>query len=212
MSGIGSLLLVVDVQKDFLPGGALPVPRGDEVVPVVNAIMPLFDFVIGTQDWHPADHVSFAASHSGRRIGERIEVGGTEQVLWPVHCVAGTSGADFAPGLETVRFDVIVRKGTRRDTDSYSAFFDNARRRSTGLAGLLEGLGLRRIHVCGLATDYCVLYTVLDALSCGFEAVLVEDACRGVDAEPGDVERAVERMKRAGASVVSAATLESELR
>jgi nicotinamidase/pyrazinamidase len=195
-------LIVVDVQNDFLPTGALPVPRGDEVVPVINALMDRFPIVVATQDWHPPEHGSFAANQPGRKIGDVGELAGLSQVFWPVHCVQGTPGADFAPGLRTERFAAIFRKGLDPRIDSYSGFADNGRRRSTGLAGALRDLGVTRVFVVGLATDYCVKATALDALAAGFEAVCIEDACRGVNLRPGDVDRALEEMRAAGVRVV----------
>lgn len=195
-------MIVVDVQNDFLPTGALPVPRGDEVVPVINALMDRFAIVVATQDWHPANHGSFAASHPGRNPGELGELAGLPQVFWPVHCVQATPGADFAPGLRTERFTAIFRKGVDPRIDSYSGFSDNGRRRSTGLAGALRDLGVTRVFVVGLATDYCVKATALDALAAGFEVVCIEDACRGVNLKPGDVDRALAEMRAAGVHIV----------
>lgn len=195
-------LVVVDVQNDFLPGGALAVPRGDEVVPVINALMDRFDVVVATQDWHPPEHRSFAASHEGRRPGEEVELAGLPQVLWPEHCVQGTPGAEFAPGLRTERFAAIFRKGVDPEIDSYSGLYDNGRRRATGLEGALRGMGVKRVFVAGLATDYCVRATALDAARAGFETYCIEDACRGVDLRPGDVDRALAEMRAAGVRVV----------
>jgi nicotinamidase/pyrazinamidase len=185
-------LLIVDIQNDFLPGGALAAPGGDGIVPLVNQLMPEYDLVVATQDWHPADHGSFAANHDGRKVGERIDLHGLEQVLWPVHCVEGSPGADFAPGLDTDRIDHVVRKGLDPAVDSYSGFFDNGHRNPSGLAEYLRDQDVTHVHVVGIATDYCVKFTALDALAEGFRTTLIEDACRGVDLNAGDVERAVE--------------------
>ena len=199
-------LILVDIQNDFLPGGALAVPRGDEVVPVANRWMrdDRCELVVATQDWHPAGHGSFASSHPGRKVGEVIRLNGLEQVLWPDHCVQGTRGAEFAPGLEVARIQRVVRKGTDRGVDSYSGFFDNGGRNPTGLERLLREAGAERVWIMGLATDYCVLATVLDARKLGFAVSLVLPGMRGVELRPGDCARAVERMVGAGAEVVEA--------
>ena len=198
-------LLLVDIQVDFLPGGALPVTDGDAVVPVANALQPLFPLVIASQDWHPRDHVSFAVNHPGKRPGDVVVVDGVEQVLWPVHCVQHTPGAAFAPGLKTERIAHVVHKGTDPRIDSYSAFHDNARRRDTGLRSWLRARGVDALYVLGLATDYCVQFTVLDALDAGFATTLVADGCRGVDRKPGDVTAAIARMREAGARIATSA-------
>jgi nicotinamidase/pyrazinamidase len=195
-------LVIVDVQNDFLPGGALPVPHGDEVVAVANRLMPQFDLVVATQDWHPADHRSFASRHVGRKVGDLIDLGGLPQVLWPDHCVQGTPGADLAPGLAVAGIRKVFRKGTDPAIDSYSAFFDNGHRKATGLAEFLKARGVTEVYVMGLATDYCVKATALDAVGLGFKVWLIEDGCRGVDLHPGDVRRAVEEMAGAGVRVI----------
>lgn len=195
-------LLIVDIQNDFLPGGALAVPRGDEVVPVANRVMPAFDLVVATQDWHPAGHGSFASQHAGRKVGEVIELNGLEQNLWPDHCVQGTRGAAFAEGLDVARIGRVFQKGTDPGIDSYSGFFDNSRRKSTGLGEYLSGLGVRELFVMGLATDYCVKATALDARQLGFDVRLILDGVRGVELSPGDSERAMEEMKAAGVKMV----------
>jgi nicotinamidase/pyrazinamidase len=194
-------LIIVDVQNDFLPGGALAVPGGDAIVPVVNRLLPDFPLIVATQDWHPADHGSFAANHPGRQPFEQIDLHGLPQTLWPVHCVQNTGGACFAPGLETRPIHRIFFKGTDARVDSYSGLFDNGRRNSTGLAEYLHTKGVTDVGVCGLATDYCVKFTALDALREGFRVTLIEDACRGVNLRPGDVEKAVEEMRTAGATI-----------
>ena len=174
-------LVVVDVQNDFVPGGALEVPSGDKVVEVINSVQDKFDLVVATQDWHPANHVSFASNHPGKKPFERIDLYGEEQVLWPDHCVQGTPGAMFHPGLATDRFSAIFRKGMNPEVDSYSGFYDNRRMVSTGLSGYLKEKGAHDIYFCGLAADICVLYTMLDALHEGFSATLIEDASRPLD-------------------------------
>ncbi len=202
------LLLVVDVQNDFCPGGALAVPEGDRVVPVINRLARRFDHVAATQDWHPPGHQSFASSHPGRQPFETIEVAYGTQVLWPDHCVQGTSGADFHPDLDLGRAELIVRKGYRAAIDSYSAFYENDHATPTGLAGYLKERGIRRLYLCGLATDYCVNYSALDAVRAGFETLLVEDACRAIDLE-GSLAAARRDMAEAGVEVVTAKSLES---
>ena len=196
-------LLIVDVQNDFLPGGALAVPRGDEVVAVLNRVSPRFDLVLATQDWHPPGHGSFASSHAGRKVGEVIDLNGLPQILWPDHCVQGTRGAEFGPGLDHARVEAVFRKGTDPGLDSYSGLFDNGRRKSTGLAGYLRDRGVTGLYVCGLATDYCVKFTAIDAAGQGFRTHLLADASRGVNLAAGDAERAIEEMRRAGVGVLT---------
>ena len=195
-------LIVVDVQNDFIPGGALAVPEGDKVVPVCNQLMSLFELVVATQDWHPKNHASFASNHPGHSVGEVIDLHGLPQVLWPVHCVQGTRGAEFVPGLAVDRFDHVFRKGTDAGIDSYSGFFDNGHRRATGMGDWLKERGVRDIYVMGLATDYCVKFTAMDGRGLGFNVWLVEDGCRGVELKAGDVARAVEEMRGAGVRMI----------
>jgi nicotinamidase/pyrazinamidase len=197
-------LVLVDIQNDFLPGGALAVGRGDEVVAPANALAREAALVVATQDWHPADHGSFATQNPGAAPGELRELSGLPQVMWPDHCVAGSRGAEFAPGLDTRRVEAIFRKGLDRTVDSYSGFFDNGHRRDTGLAGYLRARGVRALTVCGLATDYCVRFTALDAIREGFAVSLALAACRGVELRPGDVARAVEELRAAGVRVEGA--------
>lgn len=198
-------LIVVDVQNDFCPGGSLAVPEGDQVVPIVNGLMTRFDLVVATQDWHPADHGSFAASHSGKRPGDVIELNGLEQVLWPVHCVQETTGAELHPELNREPLARVFRKGTDKTVDSYSGFFDNGRRNATGLAAYLEQWKVFEVFVCGLATDYCVKATALDAVDLGLTTWVIEDACRGVELKSGDVGRAIAEMKDHGVRIVASA-------
>jgi nicotinamidase/pyrazinamidase len=193
-----SALLVVDVQNDFCPGGALPVSRGDEVVAPINAAMRRFERIVLSQDWHPVGHVSFASSHAGRAAGDSVDSGGVSQILWPDHCVQGTRGAAFHPRLESDRASLVVRKGFRAGMDSYSCFFENDRSTPTGLDGWLRSLGVSRVTVAGLALDYCVRYTALDALRLGFEAVVLEDCVRAVGLPPGSGEAAVDSLRAAG--------------
>jgi len=196
------VLLVVDVQKDFCPGGALPVPHGDEVVPVINALRETVPLVVFTQDWHPPGHCSFAETH-GKPVGSVVEVDGVQQILWPVHCVRNPPGAELHPGLLRTSRDLVIRKGTLPRVDSYSAFFDNARRNATDLDRELRERGVSELIVTGLATDYCVFFTVLDALELGYRVFLHLSGTRGVDLRAGDVERAVRGMREAGAEVLS---------
>lgn len=190
-------LLVIDVQNDFCPGGALAVADGDAVVPVINRLMPLYPLVVLTQDWHPRGHASFASSHAGRRPFDAIEMSYGRQTLWPDHCVPGTPGADFHPGLDTTRAALVLRKGTNPAIDSYSAFFENDRRTSTGLAAYLRERGVGRVVLAGLATDFCVRYSAEDAAAEGFEVAVIEDAVRGIDLD-GSVAEAWKAMAAAG--------------
>ena len=203
-------LVIVDVQNDFMPGGALGVPEGDQVVEVINRLMPRFALVVATQDWHPPDHGSFAANHPGRRIGEVIDLGGLEQILWPVHCVQGTEGAAFAAGLDTSRSSRVFCKGVDAGTDSYSVLLDNGRRRSTGLGEHLKQRGVTQVYLAGLATDYCVKFSALDARESGFETFVVVDACRGVELAPGDTAKAIEEMQRAGVTILRSRDVPAE--
>jgi len=205
-------LILVDIQNDFLPGGALAVPDGDAVVPVANALAAeAFDVVAATQDWHPAGHGSFASQHPGRKVGDVVELHGLQQVLWPDHCVEGTAGARFASGLAVERIGKVVRKGTDPGIDSYSTFFDNAHRKATGLADYLRERGVGAVFLAGLATDYCVRFSALDAVELGFRAHVVLDGCRGVELAAGDVERAVGEMAAAGVRMLEAADVPAVL-
>jgi nicotinamidase/pyrazinamidase len=200
-------LIMVDIQNDFVPGGALAVQEGDKIVPLVNQLQSRFDLVVATQDWHPANHGSFAANHPGKQPGDVVELDGLPQVLWPDHCVQNTIGADFAPGLATSNVARVFRKGTEAGIDSYSGFFDNGHRKATGLGDWLKAKGVTDVYVCGLATDYCVKFTALDAVQLGFNTHLIEDACRGVNLKDGDVGNAMEEMRRAGVAVVNSKTI-----
>jgi len=198
-------LILVDIQNDFLPGGALTVPDGDAVIPITNKLQPTFPLVVATQDWHPADHGSFAASHPGKKVFEQIELNGLPQTLWPVHCVQQTRGAELAEALHRDRIAKVFPKGTDVGIDSYSGLFDNGHRKSTGLGEWLKAKGVTEVFVCGLATDYCVKFTALDAVQMGFKTHLIEDASRGVNLRPDDVKNAIEEMKCAGIAVVQSA-------
>ena len=180
-AGDGDVLMVVDLQNDFCPGGALAVPDGDRVVPLANDLARRFRHVVLTQDWHPADHLSFASSHPGKKPFETAAMPYGAQILWPDHCVRGTTGAAFHRDLDVAGAEMILRKGFRREIDSYSGFFENDRSTATGLAGYLRERGFRRVFLCGLALDFCVRYTAEDAIRCGFAAIVIEDACRGID-------------------------------
>jgi Amidases related to nicotinamidase len=194
-------LLLVDIQNDFLPGGSLAVPHGDEVVPVANGLMSKFEIVIATQDWHPPDHLSFASQHPGRQIGDIVDLNGAEQVLWPDHCVQNTFGAELAAKLNQTGILHVVQKGTDRTIDSYSGFFDNARRKKTPLEGQLRARDVDTLHVMGLATDYCVKATVLDAVDLGFRTVLIIAGVRGVELHRGDCQRAIDQIRAAGVEI-----------
>ena len=176
-------LIIVDVQNDFLPGGALAVKDGDTVIPVINELQKKFDLVVATQDWHPADHKSFASVHRGKKVFEEIILDGLPQVLWPDHCVQETDGAKFSSELDTKRIEAIFRKGMDKNIDSYSGFFDNGKKKATGMAAYLKGRGISSIYVCGLAADYCVYFTALDGLELGFESTIIADATRAIDEE-----------------------------
>ena len=192
-----SALIIVDAQYGFMPGGGLPVADGDAIVPVINRVVPRFANIVLTQDWHPADHVSFAANHPGRQPFETISLPYGEQVLWPTHCVQGTRDAALHEGLQVDRAQLVIRKGFRREIDSYSAFVEADRTTTTGLAAYLQARGIRRLYLCGLATDYCVAWSALDARAAGFEATVIEDACRAIDLG-GSLARAWADMAAAG--------------
>jgi nicotinamidase/pyrazinamidase len=201
--GDSDVLLVIDVQNDFCPGGKLPVPEGDKVVPVINALARRFQHVVATQDWHPAGHQSFASSHAGRKPYETIEVAYGPQVLWPDHCVQGTDGAEFRSDLALTNLELVIRKGFRPHIDSYSAIYENDH---TGLAGYLSERGIKRVFVCGLALDFCVRYSAEDAKRQGFDVVVIEDACRGIDLG-GSVKAARESFAQLGIATVKAASV-----
>ncbi|MGE5237018.1 MAG: bifunctional nicotinamidase/pyrazinamidase [Acidobacteriota bacterium] len=197
-------LIVVDVQNDFCPGGALAVAGGDLVVPAINELMPRFELVIATQDWHPAGHASFASSHPGAHPLDVIDLDGIPQVLWPDHCVQGSPGADFHPRLDRSAFRAIVRKGTDPAVDSYSAFRDNRHDRLTGLCGMLRELGVRRVVIVGLTTDYCAATSARDAVEMGFGAEIVLPATRPVNSPPGHLERTLAELRALGVVLTGA--------
>ena len=199
--GAADALIVVDVQNDFCPGGRLAVQKGDEVVPLVNALAKRFENVVLTQDWHPSGHLSFATSHPGTRPFDSIRLPYGEQVLWPDHCVQGNEGAALRKDLDVCHAQLVVRKGWRRDVDSYSAFVEADRKSRTGLEGYLDERGIERVFVCGLATDFCVAWTALDARKLKFDCAVVEDACRAIDMQ-GSLAAAWEKMEKAGVARV----------
>ncbi|MEM8666014.1 MAG: bifunctional nicotinamidase/pyrazinamidase [Planctomycetota bacterium] len=195
-------LLLIDLQNDFLPGGALAVPEGDQVIAFANQEMRHADYVVATQDWHPVNHGSFASQHTGVEIGEQFELDGLAQIAWPDHCIAGTEGAEFAEELDQARIDHVARKGTNPVIDSYSGFFDNGQRQATGLDNHLRSVGVQHLSVLGLATDYCVKFTVLDALQLDYPTRVLLAGCRGVNLQPSDVEDAIAEMRSAGAEII----------
>ena len=196
-------LLLIDIQNDFMPGGALAVADGDAIIPLVNALQPAFGLVVATQDWHPASHGSFASQHPGRQPFEQAQLHGLPQTLWPDHCVQTTAGAEFHPALDQHRIEAIFRKGTDPTIDSYSGFFDNGHRKSTGLADYLRGRGVSQVYLVGLAADYCVYFSAKDALAEGFEVFFVEDASRAIN--PGGYAQARTDLHQRGARLITAA-------
>ncbi len=204
--GPRDVLLVVDVQNDFCPGGALAVPEGDAILPVVNRLALAFPHVVLTQDWHPAGHHSFASTYPGKTPFGTVELSYGSQILWPDHCIQGTPGADFRADLDVPHAELVIRKGFHLRIDSYSAFFENDHNTATGLAGYLRERGFRRVFLCGLAFDFCVRYSAEDAVASGFEAIVIEDACRGIDLD-GSVAETQRTLAAIGARIVSAAAL-----
>jgi len=198
-------IIMVDLQNDFCKGGSLAVPDADAIIPLANQLQYYFDYVIVSKDWHPQDHVSFAANHPGHKVGEIVQVQDIEQILWPVHCVQHTQGAELHPQLNLQRIDHIVHKGTQKTIDSYSAFFDNEHLRSTELANYLKEKNVHDIYIMGLATDYCVKYSCLDAVKLGFNTHIIVDACRGVELHKGDVDKALQTAEEGGVTIVSTA-------
>jgi nicotinamidase/pyrazinamidase len=203
------VLLVVDMQNDFCPGGALAVRSGDSIIPVIRRIAARFEHIILTQDWHPRGHHSFASAHPGKKPFEQVRLGYGDQTLWPDHCVQGTRGADFHPDLSLTQAELILRKGFRPEIDSYSAFFENDRTTPTGLAGYLRERGLTRIFIAGLAYDYCVGYSALDARRLGLQAVVIRDACRAIDIN-GSVESIQRQFAASGVTLIESAAITDE--
>ncbi len=204
-------LVVVDVQNDFLPGGALEVADGDEIIYVINKLQRHFNFIVATQDWHPENHGSFAANHPDKEIGDLVTLNGVEQILWPTHCVQESEGAEFHPDLAQGKWTAIFQKGTDMLADSYSGFYDNNKQGDTGLGNFLKDNDITKVYVCGLAADYCVKFTVLDALELGFETYLITDATKAVNLEEGDFEKALDAMEKAGATLVTSEQIIEEL-
>jgi len=200
-------LIIVDMQNDFVEGGALAVKGGKELVPLINKLQTRFDLVVATQDWHPASHGSLADNHVDKKPGDVVDLGGIPHHLWPAHCVQDTLGADFVAGLDREKWAAVFQKGTDPEVDSYSGFFDNGKRHATGLGEFLKKWSVTEVYVLGLATDYCVKFTALDAVALGFKTTLIEDASRGVDLHPGDVQKAISEMRQAGVTIKQAADL-----
>ncbi|WP_455382456.1 bifunctional nicotinamidase/pyrazinamidase [Salinispira pacifica] len=196
-------LLVIDVQNDFCPGGSLAVKEGDRVVPVINRLMSLFPLVVATRDWHPEGHISFASRHAGRKPGEAVKVDGVDQMLWPDHCVKASAGAQFHPDLDQRPVNLILNKGTRKELDSYSAFFENDRTTATGLESYLRGLGFSEVYICGLAEDVCVFFSATDARRLDFRTYVIADAVRGVDMPGGALASARKQMESDGVIYVT---------
>ncbi len=203
-------LILIDIQHDFLPGGPLAVPAGDAIIPIANHVQEYFDLVIATQDWHPPDHGSFASNHPGKKPLETIELAGMQQVLWPDHCVQGSVGADFPVWLEMNKVEAIFRKGMNPTIDSYSGFFDNGHKKSTGMGDYLKGREVDTIYILGLAGDICVTYTIRDALKLGFEVVLIEDGTRPIN--PQDFDEAMKELKSKGLKILQSSAILSAAR
>jgi len=200
-------LILVDLQHDFCPGGALAVNKGDETIAIANRLMPHFSLIVATQDWHPANHKSFATQHPGKKPGDTIELDGKPQVLWPPHCVQDTRGAELHKDLDRSKITEVIKKGTDPAIDSYSGFFDNNHEKATGLADWLRERWISRVYLMGLATDYCVKYTALDASKLGFEVWVIEDGCRAVELTKGDGDRALLEMRGQGAHVIESGSI-----
>jgi nicotinamidase/pyrazinamidase len=200
-------LIIVDVQNDFCPGGALAVPEGDEIIPVINKISAKFKKVVATQDWHPEGHMSFAVNHPGNKVYDVIEYKGIEQVLWPNHCVQGTPGAEFHPDLDTENVDLILRKGNNPEIDSYSAFQENDKKTLTGLEGYLKTLNVRQTYFCGLALDYCVFYSAMDSKRLGFETYVIIDATMGIDSPEENIDKALREMKESNIKIIKSSDI-----
>ncbi|MEO8721118.1 MAG: bifunctional nicotinamidase/pyrazinamidase [Ginsengibacter sp.] len=198
-------LIIVDVQLDFLPGGALAVKNGDKIIPVINSIQDKFNLVIATQDWHPFDHKSFASVHPGKKVFEEINLDGLTQVLWPAHCIQETSGAEFSPILQTKKVEAIFRKGMEKEIDSYSGFFDNGKKKATGMGSYLQGRGITHIYVAGLAADFCVNFTALDGLGLGFKSTIITDATQAI--KPENFENILNTFCKMGGSKISSAEI-----
>jgi len=193
---------LTDIQNDFVPGGALAVKEGGQIVPIVNRLQSHFDLVVATQDWHPANHRSFAANHPGKQPGDVVDLDGLPQILWPIHCVQNTVGAAFVPALDMKQVAEVFQKGTDPRIDSYSSFFDNGHAKATGLADFLKARRVTDVFIAGLTTDYCVKFSALDAIQLGFKTHVIEEACRGVNLREGDAAKAIEEMRKVGVEIV----------
>jgi len=200
-------LILVDLQYDFIPGGALAVARGDETVAIAQRVLPHFSTIVATQDWHPANHKSFAGNNPGVEVGQVIQLASGPQVMWPAHCVQDTHGAELHADLERARITEVFRKGTDPAIDSYSGFFDNGHQKATGLGDWLRARWIEQVYVLGLATDYCVKFTALDARQLGFDVKVIEDGCRAVELKPGDGDRAIAEMRGAGCAIVESGSI-----
>jgi len=200
-------LIIIDVQNDFCPGGALAVPEGDKIIPTINKLSNMFEKVIATQDWHPKNHVSFASNYPGKKEYDIIEHKGIEQVLWPDHCVPGTKGAEFQSDLETERVNLILRKGDNPEIDSYSAFRENDKKTITGLEGYLKNLDIKETYICGLALDYCVFYSAMDAKQLGFETYVIIDATKGIDSPENNIDKALRKIKENNIKTIESSDL-----
>jgi nicotinamidase/pyrazinamidase len=195
-------LIIIDLQNDFCPGGALPVPEGDKIISVINKIMNRFYKVVATQDWHPENHISFASTHK-KNVGDVVEINGIKQMLWPKHCVQGSYGAQLHKELDIRKVDLILRKGTNPNIDSYSAFLENDKKTQTGLHYWLKGLKIKKVYICGLALDYCVYYSACDAKKFGFETYVLLDATKGVDVPKGNIEKVLKHMRSIGIKIIN---------
>jgi nicotinamidase/pyrazinamidase len=204
-------LILIDLQNDFFPGGALGVAGAEAVIPIANILQDYFSIIIATQDWHPAQHKSFASNQPGKKVYDRIDLQGISQVLWPDHCLQNSQGAELHPQLRRDKITKIITKGTDVNIDSYSGFFDNAHKKDTGLNAYLKSLGIEEVYILGLATDYCVQYSVIDAANLGYTTFLIEDGCFGIEQAPGDIEQSKQNMLRAGALMINSKTLMDNL-
>lgn len=205
-------LILVDLENDFMPGGALGVRDADQIIPLIKEMIHYpFDVIVASKDWHPPEHGCFATNYEGKKVGDHIQLAGLDQILWPPHCVQETLGAEFAPGWDLTRIDKVIYKGTDPLVDSYSTFFDNGLRKSTGLENYLKDRGITDIYLAGLATEYCVAYSALDALKLGFHAYVIQDACRGINLQPNDVENALSTMQRAGVKLLTFKDLKDQM-
>ncbi len=195
-------LIIIDLQNDFCPGGALAVPDADKTASSINSILPYFNKVIATKDWHPTEHISFISNHPAKNVFDKIRVNNIEQIIWPDHCIQGTYGADFYPDLDIKGVHLILHKGTNPDIDSYSAFFENDKKTSTGVEYYLKGLGVRDVYICGLATDFCVFYSAMDCVKLGFNTFVITDCIKGIDSPKGNINLAMNTMKKEGITFI----------